>query len=99
MFSLSFQTVLELSTKLDSVQKEGYSADTVMSHIRSLLVERERVRGSSYYDAEPVSSQPVAMLAHIMERCIREMEAELQATTDKLLRVCFLLFICYRLCF
>ena len=82
-----FQTLLELTRKLESGQKSQYSNETVLSQLRKMVADRERRRGKSFSDTDSFTSQNASMLLHHIERYNSEVETENEENSLRLRQV------------
>ena len=69
------------SRKLESHSQGNRLQDTALSSMRNLLAERERKRGKPFFDSDPVEGQTAAMLVHSLERCLQDVEHDLNLRT------------------
>ena len=73
-----------MNERLECFQKDQYIIDTAVTQLRALLQEREIRRGRPFYDSEPITKQSLTVLVHSAERCLQNMEYELNQRQDRL---------------
>ena len=87
LFAL-FQTLLELTDQLESLQKDKYIIDTSVGQIRDVMLERESKRGRVFYENEPIQRQSITMLVHSIERAFQDADYDVTQRQDKIDQVC-----------
>ena len=82
-----FQTILDLTRKHDTVQRDHYVVDMSLNQLRSVISEQERRRGRPYYEGEPLQNQNITLLVRAIEKCVQELDTELQLKTARITQV------------
>lgn len=78
---------METNKKTESVQHSNFVYETALKHIRTVLSDIEKKRERSYFESEPILNQSPAMVAHTLERCIQDLDRELNMKKSKLQEV------------
>ncbi|KAL5012853.1 hypothetical protein ScPMuIL_011404 [Solemya velum] len=78
------EALLEAKRKMESYHHDNYITETALNQIRLVMSEMERKRGRSFFESDPVGKQGPAMLVHTVERCLQEINKELEEKTEKL---------------
>ncbi|XP_048240681.1 coiled-coil domain-containing protein 158-like isoform X2 [Haliotis rufescens] len=73
--------------KLEAVTHTSNIADTAITQIQTLLAEREKCRGKPFFESNFVSSQGPAMLIHTLERCLQDLDTELDTKRSKVIEL------------
>ncbi|XP_071088207.1 coiled-coil domain-containing protein 158-like isoform X2 [Haliotis cracherodii] len=73
--------------KLEAVTHTSNIADTAITQIQTLLAEREKSRGKPFFESNFVSSQGPAMLIHTLERCLQDLDTELDTKRSKVIEL------------
>ncbi|XP_046576273.1 LOW QUALITY PROTEIN: coiled-coil domain-containing protein 158-like [Haliotis rubra] len=76
-------SLADANKKLEAISHTSHIANTTITQIQTLLAEREKCRGKPFFESNFVSSQGPAMLIHTLERCLQELDTELDAKRKK----------------
>ncbi|XP_067664137.1 coiled-coil domain-containing protein 158-like [Haliotis asinina] len=76
-------SLADANKKLEAISHTSHIANTAITQIQTLLAEREKCRGKPFFESNFVSSQGPAMLIHTLERCLQELDTELDAKRKK----------------
>ncbi|XP_023930948.1 coiled-coil domain-containing protein 158-like, partial [Lingula anatina] len=83
-YSVQEKTLQETGSKTDKLSQNLYVADTSLNQIRAVIASVEKKRGKSFYDSEPIDKQSSTMVVHTLERCVQEMESDLETKAGKM---------------
>lgn len=87
--SIFFQTIKDLHDLLETYQREQRLVEMGLGQIRGQVLSQEQKRGCRFYEGTPLVQQGVNCLLKSIEKCIQELDTDVELKSDQIKEVHF----------
>ena len=87
MHSAFLQILLEMNEKMEALQREQRLVESALNQVRGQILDQERKRGRPYYEGTPIIQQDSSALVRSIEKCIQELDIDVQVKADRIKEV------------